>query len=110
MREPSGGDATRGAGGRPGIESRFNRSAMLAPGGDPMTSSPSLTDRDREVQERAGRFVEELIPWEVHAEEHGGEIPPEERARHEELAKELGLFSMNMPAELGGAGLTAFQQ
>ena len=75
-----------------------------------MTSSPSLTDRDREVQERAGRFVEELIPWEVHAEEHGGEIPPEERARHEELAKELGLFSMNMPAELGGAGLTTFQQ
>lgn len=35
-----------------------------------------MTDEDRDIQERARRFAdEELIPWEVHAEEHGGRIP-----------------------------------
>jgi acyl-CoA dehydrogenase len=66
---------------------------------------------DRAIQQRARRFVdEELIPWEVHAEEHGGEIPDDVRERHHRLAVELGLYAMNMPRELGGAGMTMFQQ
>lgn len=66
---------------------------------------------DRAIQERARAFVdEELIPWEVHAEEHDGEIPAEARARHHRLAIELGLYAMNMPTELGGGGMTMFQQ
>ena len=41
---------------------------------------PGLSRDDREIQERTRRFVdEELIPWEVHAEEHEGTIPGEIR-------------------------------
>ena len=40
-----------------------------------MTTYP-LTDEDREIQDRTRRFVDEdLIPWEQHAEEHGGADP-----------------------------------
>ncbi|HEY7478232.1 MAG TPA: acyl-CoA dehydrogenase family protein [Actinomycetota bacterium] len=75
-----------------------------------MTTYP-LSQDDRDVQERARRFVdEELIPWEVHAEEHGGHVPDEVRDRHRGLAIELGLSAMNMPRELGGGGLTMLQQ
>jgi acyl-CoA dehydrogenase len=66
---------------------------------------------DREIRDRARRFVEdELIPWEQHAEEHAGEIPPEVKAKHEQMAIDLGLYSMNMPVELGGSGFTMLQQ
>jgi acyl-CoA dehydrogenase len=75
-----------------------------------MTTYP-LSPEDREIQERARRFVdEELIPWEEHAEEHEGLIPADVRARHDDLVKELGLFAMNMPEELGGGGFTMLQQ
>jgi acyl-CoA dehydrogenase len=70
-----------------------------------------LSDEDREIQARARRFVvEDLIPWEQHAEEHGGRIPEEARAGHRRKAMELGLFAMNMPTELGGGGRTTLQQ
>ena len=46
-------------------------------------------------------------PWEVHAEEH--DIPDDARAKHHRLAKDLGLFAMNMPKDLGG-GFTMLQQ
>jgi acyl-CoA dehydrogenase len=75
-----------------------------------MTSYPLSVD-DRETQQRARRFVDdELIPWEVHAEEHEGLIPEDARQRHHRLAIELGLFAMNMPKELGGGGMTMLQQ
>jgi alkylation response protein AidB-like acyl-CoA dehydrogenase len=75
-----------------------------------MTTYP-LSDTDREIQARARGFVnEDLIPWELHAEEHGGQIPPEEHHRHEERARELGLSAMNLPTELGGRGFTMLQQ
>ncbi|GIU98247.1 MAG: butyryl-CoA dehydrogenase [Actinomycetota bacterium] len=70
-----------------------------------------MSDEDRAIQERARRFVdEELIPWEEHAEANGGRIPEEVRRRHHERARELGLYAMNMPRELGGGGMTTFQQ
>ena len=70
-----------------------------------------LSAEDLEIQERARRFVdEELIPWEVHAEEHEGHIPEDARAKHHRLAKDLGLFAMNMPKDLGGGGFTMLQQ
>ena len=70
-----------------------------------------LSRDDREIQERARRFVdEELIPWEVRAEEHEGAIPGEVRAAHVRQARELGLSSMNMPQELGGGGHSMFRQ
>jgi alkylation response protein AidB-like acyl-CoA dehydrogenase len=75
-----------------------------------MTTYP-MSEDDRAIQERARRFVdEELIPWEQHAEEHGGAIPPEAKQRHHDQAIELGLFAMNLPTELGGGGFTTLQQ
>ena len=75
-----------------------------------MTTYP-LSEHDRAIQDRARRFVdEELIPWEQHAEEHGGEIPKDEHHRHEQLARDLGLSGMNLPTDLGGGGFTMLQQ
>jgi alkylation response protein AidB-like acyl-CoA dehydrogenase len=73
--------------------------------------SHRLSEEDRAIQERARRFVDdELIPWEVHAEEHEGRIPDEVRASHHRKAIELGLYAMNMPTDLGGGGFTTLQQ
>jgi acyl-CoA dehydrogenase len=70
-----------------------------------------LSRDDREIQERTRRFVDgELIPWEIHAEEHEGTIPGEVRDAHVRQARELGLSSMNMPEELGGGGFSMFRQ
>jgi alkylation response protein AidB-like acyl-CoA dehydrogenase len=74
-----------------------------------MTTYP-MSDEDREVQARARAFVDELIPYEVEAEMNAGEIDPEVRRRQHDRAVELGLFAMNMPTELGGSGMTMFQQ
>jgi acyl-CoA dehydrogenase len=70
-----------------------------------------MTDADREIQARARSFVEtELIPHEVEAEMNGGALASEVRRRHHERAIELGLYAMNMPRDLGGGGMTMFQQ
>ncbi len=70
-----------------------------------------LSTDDLEIQRRARDFVDDdLIPWEVHAEEHDGLIPEDVRERHRAKAKELGLFAMNMPTDLGGGGFTMLQQ
>ena len=70
-----------------------------------------VAGKDREVQERARDFVDtELIPFEVEAEMNEGELPPEVKDRHRSRAREIGLAAMNMPVELGGGGLSVFQQ
>ncbi len=74
-------------------------------------STYPMTAEDAEIQQRARNFVdEELIPWERHAEEHGGRIPEDAREKHHRMAVDLGLYAMNMPKELGGTGMTTFQQ
>jgi acyl-CoA dehydrogenase len=74
-------------------------------------SSTAMSEEDREIQDRARAFVDdELIPWEVHAEEHDGRIPNDVRTAQHRRARELGLSAMNMPAELGGGAMTTFQQ
>ena len=75
-----------------------------------MTTHPMSAD-DGAIQDRTRDFVDQdLIPWEEHAEEHGGQIPEEVRRAHHDKAIELGLYAMNMPKELGGTGMTMFQQ
>ena len=70
-----------------------------------------MSDEDRAIQERARRFVgDELIPHEVEAEMNGGRLADDVRAKHHRLAIELGLYAMNMPKDLGGGGMTTFQQ
>jgi acyl-CoA dehydrogenase len=71
----------------------------------------AMTDEDRAIQDKVRRFVdEELIPYEVEAELHDGVIPQEAVERQKATLREMGLSSINMPKELGGDGLTMFQQ
>jgi len=70
----------------------------------------SLSAQDQQIQARARRFADELIPEEVATELAGGEVPAERAAAHKARAIELGLFAANMPADLGGGGMTALQQ
>ena len=54
-------------------------------------------------RDRAAQFAtEELIPWEVEAELNEGKLPPEVKARHKQLAIELGFSAMDVPAAHGG--------
>jgi alkylation response protein AidB-like acyl-CoA dehydrogenase len=70
-----------------------------------------MTAEDRAVQERARLFVDkELIPYEVEAEMNGGELPAKVKKRQHDKAVEAGLYAMNLPKELGGTGMTNFQQ
>ena len=70
-----------------------------------------MTDENRAIQDRARRFVdEELISHELEAEMNGGQLPREVIERQQAKLKELGLWSINMPKDLGGAELTTFQQ
>src|SRR4026209_721097 len=75
-----------------------------------MTTYP-LTPADRATQHRPRTLADaEPIPWEQHAEEHGGVIPAEDKRRHHDLGIELGFSRMNLPKELGGGGYTTLQQ
>ena len=70
-----------------------------------------LPQRAREMRDATRKFVaEELIPWEVHAEMHEGTIPAEIKARHQKLAREIGLNAMDIPVEQGGTGLSMLEQ
>lgn len=65
----------------------------------------------RQWQQRVRQFAEqELIPWEVHAEMHQGEIPAEVAERHQHLAVTMGLPRMDVPREFGGLGLGMEEQ
>jgi alkylation response protein AidB-like acyl-CoA dehydrogenase len=82
---------------------------MLAPEVGRMTFP--MTDEDRDVRERARTWVDdELIPFEVEAEMNGGELPEDVLDRQRKRMHELGIHAVNMPKELGGNGLTMFQQ
>jgi acyl-CoA dehydrogenase len=70
----------------------------------------SLSEDDLQIQQRAGLFADELIPFEVEAELNDGELPKDVVAGHAARARELGLHAANMPAELGGGGRTSLQQ
>jgi acyl-CoA dehydrogenase len=69
-----------------------------------------LSDRDVEIQRTARDFTDRLIPFEVEAELAGGVLPPGVVKAHQQEAIDLGLYATNMPASVGGPGLTALQQ
>ena len=69
-----------------------------------------LTEEDLQIQARARGFADELIPFEEEAERADGELPSDVAAAHVKRARELGLHSTNIPAELGGGGCTSLQQ
>jgi acyl-CoA dehydrogenase len=69
-----------------------------------------LSEEDLALQARAREFADELIPFEGQAELAGGDLPADVTAAHAKRARELGLHSTNMPAELGGGGCSSLQQ
>ena len=70
-----------------------------------------MSEEDRAIQDEMRRFVdEELIPFEVEAELHDGVIAEDAVERQKARLREMGLSAINMPKELGGDGLTMFQQ
>ena len=75
-----------------------------------MHEGHALSEADREIQATARAFVDELIPWEVEAELHGGELPAHVVKQQRERVRELGFEAVNMPKELGGGGFTMLQQ
>ncbi|HEX5260895.1 MAG TPA: acyl-CoA dehydrogenase [Gaiellales bacterium] len=70
-----------------------------------------LTEEQRQLRERAARFVDEvLIPLEVDAELAGGRIDPAAAERVRRRARELRLDSGNHAVEHGGQGWSALEQ
>jgi acyl-CoA dehydrogenase len=69
-----------------------------------------LAEADRDLQARARRFADELVPFEVEAEMAGGELPEPVLKAQRDRAHELGLTATNIPVELGGRGCTTLQQ
>jgi acyl-CoA dehydrogenase len=64
----------------------------------------SLNDEQKMMIDTVRRFIaEELKPLEDSIEEHGFLAKEKAQAIHEK-ARKLGLYAMNMPAELGGGG------
>ena len=69
----------------------------------------ALSGEERLLVSTVRRFVEtELQPLEADVDA-GGELSPELAAAIFEKSRALGLYAMNMPAELGGGGLNAVQ-
>ena len=70
-----------------------------------------MTPTALEWQKKIRKFVnDELIPWEVHAEKNYGELPKEIANKHRDLAISLGLPGMGITKEIGGLGLSMFEQ
>ena len=66
----------------------------------------SLNDEQKMMIDTVRRFIaEELRPLEDEVENTGSLPQDKARAIHQK-AKELGLYALNMPAELGGGGLS----
>ncbi|HUW16932.1 MAG TPA: acyl-CoA dehydrogenase family protein, partial [Actinomycetes bacterium] len=75
-----------------------------------MSLDRMLSDDEREVQQRARTFVDEvLIPLEVTAELAGGPLPEADIAHVRARARELELVGDMYPPEFGGQGWTTAQ-
>jgi acyl-CoA dehydrogenase len=71
----------------------------------------ALTDAQRELRERAARYVDTvLIPLEERAERGGGRLPDDAVARVRDGARAARLTGGNHAAEHGGQGWSAFEQ
>ena len=71
----------------------------------------ALTPAQRELRDRAARFVDtELIPLEEQAELAGGTLPGDAVAQVKRAARDAGLVGGNHAKKHGGQGWTAFEQ
>jgi alkylation response protein AidB-like acyl-CoA dehydrogenase len=69
-----------------------------------------LSEEDLDIQGRARTRMDEIIPWEVEAELHEGELPEGVGDGHIQRAHELGFNAINIPKDLGGDGYSMLQQ
>jgi alkylation response protein AidB-like acyl-CoA dehydrogenase len=69
-----------------------------------------LSEEDLDIQGRARTLMDEIIPWEVEAELHEGELPEGVGDGHIQRAHELGFNAINIPKDLGGDGYSMLQQ
>ena len=69
-----------------------------------------LSAADEEIRRRAREFVDTLVPHEVATELAGGKVAPELAEQLHAEALRRGLYATNMPASVGGPGLTTVQQ
>ncbi len=69
-----------------------------------------LSETDLALQATARAFADELIPFEIEAEHHAGELSPGLVEKHRARAISLGLYATNIPAAAGGQGCTSLQQ
>jgi alkylation response protein AidB-like acyl-CoA dehydrogenase len=69
-----------------------------------------LSEEELDIQARARTLMDEIIPWEIHAELHEGELPEGQTEKHMARAHELGFNAINIPKEHGGDGYTMLQQ
>jgi acyl-CoA dehydrogenase len=75
-----------------------------------VTHAADLTDAQRELQERARRYVDEiLIPLEEKAERAGGPLPDDDVQRIRATAHEYRLSGGLYPSEYGGQGWGTFE-
>src|SRR6478736_517374 len=71
----------------------------------------ALTEAQRELRERAARYVDAvLIPLEEQAELAGGRLPDDAVARVKDAARDARLTGGNHATEHGGQGWSAFEQ
>lgn len=68
------------------------------------------TPEQVELQRRAAAYVETLMQHEEAVEASGGRLDPAIQRELEQGARDAGLWAMNMPRELGGAGLTMLER
>jgi acyl-CoA dehydrogenase len=69
-----------------------------------------LSAADVELRDRARGFIDDLLPYEPEAEEHGGVLPAEVDATMRRRARDEGLVATNIPRDLGGGGCSMLQQ
>jgi acyl-CoA dehydrogenase len=70
-----------------------------------------LTDEQRMLVDTVRRFVEEeILPLEERLDPDAAELPPEDHARLVEQVRSLGLYGIDLPAEVGGPGLDLVTQ
>jgi alkylation response protein AidB-like acyl-CoA dehydrogenase len=69
-----------------------------------------LGEDARAWQETAREFAELLQPFEVEAELHAGELPPDIRKQHKKRAIDLGFSAMDVPKAFGGLQLSIVEQ
>jgi alkylation response protein AidB-like acyl-CoA dehydrogenase len=70
----------------------------------------AYTPAQADLRRRAAAYAESLFPYEEQVELSGGQLDEGIQRQLEQGARDAGLWAMNMPRELGGAGLSVLER